>query len=139
MTAGSIRQVATAKEWEWLRFLVVGGTTYCIYVGSYFVLQLYAPRLVALTIAYVGAVSIHYAANRLFTFRAPPVAAMDRAREIARYVVLLGISYIISVTCFMVLTGPLGLPEVVGLTAGILANTAIAYLLSRVWVFGRTE
>lgn len=117
------------------RFVLVGLLTLGIYLGVFAVMRLVSPQLVSLTVAYGLAISFHYLANRLFTFRRPAVGQRDHASTLLRYGAVVVLGYVVNLLVYTIATRGLGLPEPVALVAGIAVNTGGTFLLSRFWVF----
>jgi len=117
------------------RFVLVGLLTLGIYLGVFAALRLVSPQLVSLTVAYGLAISFHYLANRLFTFRRPTIEPDGHAATLLRYGAVVVLGYLVNLLVYTIATRALGLPEPVALVAGIAVNTGGTFLLSRFWVF----
>jgi putative flippase GtrA len=117
------------------RFVLVGLLTLGIYLGVFAVMRLVSPQLVSLTVAYGLAISFHYLANRLFTFRQPTIEPASHASTLLRYGAVVALGYLVNLLVYAIATRGLGLPEPVALVAGIAVNTGGTFLLSRFWVF----
>jgi putative flippase GtrA len=117
-----------------LRFLTVGGTTFIIY----FALQYAFERLgcspyVALSIAYLIAITWHYLMNRAYTFQHKLVLE-GTPTSLAKYAVVNVIHYFITLAIVSVTTS-LHLNIRVGMVISIGVTTITGYLLFRHWVF----
>lgn len=121
------------------RFLLVGGTTFCLYFVVYFVVERIAGGIAAVTISYVVAVTFHYLTNRSFTFGRDGLTRAAWLGEILRYAGALFIGYAVNMGAFLIARDVLHVPGALGLLAGVTANTVISYMLLRNWVFKATS
>jgi putative flippase GtrA len=134
MTAFDLKRFDGQRRAEIARFLAVGATVYVVYIGTYAAAHAALPAVAAMTLAYCLAVSLHYWLSRTFTFRAGAASSSRIAREVPRYALLLALSYILNLLVFA-LGRTVGAADIVSLTAGILANTAVTFILCRYWIF----
>lgn len=116
---------------QFITFLVVGALCYGAYVAAFKALRVATPDVVALTIAYVVAVLLHFFLNKAFTFRtAPPL----HGRMVTRYLAVAAINYVVSTTIGLSLLR-CGVVPFLALGIAIAATTALGFVLIRQWVF----
>jgi putative flippase GtrA len=117
-----------------LRFLAVGGTTFVLYFALQFLLERASlGPYVALTIAYVFAITYHFLMNRHFTFRSSAVDGGVVA-ALPRYASIVLLNYVITV--FVVKTAvAAGFRIQVGMLAAIAVTTIFTYVIAKVWIF----
>jgi len=82
---------------RFLRFFVVGGTSYLVNVGSFALLKKIGPPNPAFTASFILSVATHYLLNR---FWALPSTRRDTGRQFAEYLATSVISYLISFSIF---------------------------------------
>lgn len=112
-------------------FLVVGAVCYGVYLVAFKALRTVTPDVVALTIAYVASVLLHFSLNKAFTFRtAPPL----HGRMVTRYLAVVAINYVVSTTIGLSLL-KYGVVPFLALGIAIAATTALGFVLIRQWVF----
>ena len=127
----------TGRFWrQSVRYLVVGGISFGIYFGLlgllFSGLRLRYP--VAVGIAYVVAVGVHFLANRSFTFGA---ANAPMAMQLGRYAGMIVLNYAIQVSLLYVVYDLCGLNFYLGAFGGVLATLVTGFLLMRTWVFAK--
>ena len=123
---------------EFLTYLIVGGLTFLIYFGfiALTVEVLHLDYRVGVSIAYVFAVSFHFFANRMFTFR----AADDRLiHQSIRYVGVLLVNYLITMAVVFFCVGRLGLSPYLSAAFAVVVTVGVGYFASKLWVFRRSE
>lgn len=87
---------------------------------------------VAVSIAYGLAVTFHFFSNRHITFR----PAKDRLlSQMARYVVVAAINYLLTLFIVYVVVGLLHSNPYIGAAVSLIATIAFGYVGSRLWVF----
>lgn len=116
-------------------FGVVGSATFVIYFGLQILLA-YAglAPLVALSIAYVVAISFHYTCNRVFTFRWIATDRMAIAGSLARYAVVNAVNYGITLVVVQAVRG-LGYDIHIGMVVAIVVTLFTGYVMYKLWVF----
>ena len=130
-----LRQRVPAKQ-LW-RFAVTGAVVAALYFGLLTGLVIFAdvPPQVALIVAFVSAVVVHFTMNRQFVFRGGTTYALHVTHQGIRYLgVVLG-SYVVNALALAIVPDLTGLHElvVVALTTG--AVTTFTFLTLRDWVF----
>ena len=123
---------------ELLTYLTVGGLTFLIYFGfiALTLEMLSFDYRVGVSVAYVFAVSFHFFANRMFTFR----AAEDRLiHHSIRYVGVLLVNYLITMAVVSFLVGRMGLSPYFGAAFAIVVTVGVGYFASKFWVFRKSE
>jgi putative flippase GtrA len=118
-----------------VRFLAVGLVTAVIYFGVFSLVGLVAGDFVAVSAAYVVAVTFHYLTNRSFTFGFRDVGDSARRAELLRYLGTLAVSYAVNVAVYWLAAPVLGAPELLALLAALGSNTVVAFILMHNWVF----
>lgn len=117
-----------------LAFLIVGSITAIINFISfsicYSIFNLYYQ--LAVSIAFAIGVIFHFNANRCFTFKS---RAIHFKYQIPKYVVLLIISYCMTLFVTYTVVEVMGLSPYIGYLSAIGVTVIFNYLLSRFWVF----
>jgi putative flippase GtrA len=126
-------QQGRAPLGSFVRFLVTGGLSYLVDVGTLVALNSGAGWSVAAatTGAYVVAFFFTFTLNRLWVFRASEDSATG---QVARYLVLVGVNYLVTLAIVVGLTA-LGVPVVVAKTASTVVIALSNFLVYRHWVF----
>ena len=120
------------------RYLIVGGVTAVVDM-SFLAILFYGfqlQRQVSVTIAYVFGVMVHFTLNRNFTFRASNVFII---RQIGRYLIILIISYLLTVSVIEIGVNLFTLPILFVKAAAIVITFWVGYVLNRLWVFRVVE
>jgi putative flippase GtrA len=116
-------------------FGVVGGATFVIYFALQILLaHIGVAPLVALSIAYLIAVSFHYTCNRVFTFRWTATSQMAAVGSLARYAVVNVVNYGITLVAVQAMRG-LGYDIHVGMVVAIIITLFTGYMMYKFWVF----
>jgi putative flippase GtrA len=116
-----------------VRFLVTGGLSYLVDVGTLVALNSGAGWSVgaATTGAYVVAFLFTFTMNRTWVFRASQAPA---AGQVSRYLVLVGINYLVTLGIVLGLTS-LGLEVVLAKTVAVVVIALSNFVVYRAWVF----
>lgn len=119
---------------ELLAYLIIGGLTAFIYFGiiALDVEILELDYRIAVSIAYVIAVSFHFLANRKFTFR---VSDSRVVRQFFRYIGVLLINYLITISIVSLSVDRLGVSPYEGVAASIAVTVVVGYIVTKFWVF----
>jgi putative flippase GtrA len=117
---------------EIVRFLVVGGAAYLVYVSVFTMLR-FMGDAAALTLAYSVSLVVHYGLNSSWTFRVRQFANL-RVNSAPRYVVVCIATYLISTAAALSLLHFDANPTI-ALAIGILVSTPVSFMASRYWVF----
>jgi putative flippase GtrA len=121
-----------------LSYLAVGGATAALYYGLiallYGVLEI--AYLIAVSVAYAGAIAFHFLANRKVTFG---VRGGDAHSQVLRYAVLAATNYVVTILVVAVSVDLAGFGVYTGSTLAILANLATGYLGMKHWVFAASR
>jgi putative flippase GtrA len=119
------------------RFALTGTVVAALYFGLLTALVIFAdvPPQVALIVAFVSAVVVHFTMNRQFVFGSETTYALHLTGQGIRYLGVVLASYVINALALAILPELTGLHElvVVALTTG--AVTAFTFLTLRDWVF----
>jgi len=115
-------------------FLIVGGLSALLNLAVFMVLWkwLHLNDTLAVSAAYVVALSFHFVLNRVWTFKGTQGA---QGQQIVRYAVMAAVNYGLTVAVVDLATRMLGWTPPVGLCAAIGATTLSGYSMSRRWVF----
>ena len=116
-----------------MRFLVTGGLSYLVDVGTLVALNSGAGWSVgaATTGAYLVAFFFTFTLNRLWVFRADHSPAAGQA---TRYLLLVGVNYLLTLGIVLGLNS-LGVPVVVAKTVATVVIALSNFFLYRGWVF----
>lgn len=117
-----------------VRFLMVGGLSYLIDVGTLVGLDsgLGLPLAVATTGAYLAAFCVTFTLNRLWVFDAGDGSS---GGQVLRYFVLVGVNYVLTLVIVLGLVG-LGLAPAVAKTISVAVLAVLNFFLYRSFVFG---
>lgn len=119
---------------SFIMFLMVGCLTAGIYLALFVLLTRAFPGnyQVAVSISYVFSVSLHFTANRTFTFKK---RTNQLTQQLPRYLIFLLLNYLITL-CFMhIAVEMLHFTPLVGLILTIGATCMLSYLISKFWIF----
>jgi putative flippase GtrA len=115
-------------------FLAVGAFVYVIYVGLFRLAGLWFPELVALSIAFVIAVSIHFALNNWLVFPNPETSSEVTVAKVGRFLVVVTVNYLLSVSISIFLL-QWWVPDYIALGMATIATTITNFAMNRLWVF----
>jgi putative flippase GtrA len=117
-----------------IAYLVVGALTAMLYFSVFTGLWqiLYVEYRIAVSIAYLMAVSFHFFMNRKITFQ---ITGGNIRQEIARYAVMGILNYLVSMLVLEFSVKILLLSPYLGVLFGIATTLVSGYLLSKHWVF----
>jgi putative flippase GtrA len=118
------------------KFALTGVLVGATHLGLVSVMALLGvPIQVALAIAFILALSLHFTLNRQWVFAGGSGYALHFSQQGRRYLATAALSYVCTAIAVAVLPGILGLPElaVFFLAAGVMA--CVSFLLLSVWVF----
>lgn len=87
---------------------------------------------IAVSIAYILAVVVHYLANRKFTFKNKD---QDYLKQISKYLIMIAINYFITLEIVKCVVEVFHLSPYLGIIASIGGTVITGYILSRFWVF----
>jgi putative flippase GtrA len=123
---------------EFVTYLVVGGLTALIYFGimALSVEVFEFNYRVGVSVAYVLAVTFHFAANRKFTFR---VVDKQIIHQSVRYFCVLLINYLITIGAVSFFVGEVGISTYLGASISIVVTVGIGYFASKFWIFRNRE
>ncbi len=88
---------------------------------------------VAVTLSYGASVATHFLLNRHVTFAASGAAALRD--QLPRYLVLVGMNYLINLAIVIACVEWLGWTSAQGVLLSMPVTLAAGYVLARVWVF----
>jgi putative flippase GtrA len=87
---------------------------------------------VAVSLAYLIAISFHFWMNRIYVFRASDGRI---AGQLFRYLIFVISSYLVSLALVSICVRYLHLPSLVVVSANLVATMLLGYALSSLWVF----
>jgi putative flippase GtrA len=124
-----------------IRYVVAGGTVALVYLSLPLVFHadFGVAIQIAIPIAYVLAVSLHFQLQRHFVFRHVTEFALSRRKQIARYVALGLVQYPTAALSTALLPSVLGFSEQAAFVCTSLAISATFFLLLRGHVFHPNE
>lgn len=129
-------RVSDAPRHQTARFVIAGSTVAATYLGL--TLLLSGPGgvaiQIAIPIAYVTSVCLHFALQRWFVF-AREAFALPMRQQVLRYIPMGGAQYAFTATMTAVLPGVLDLPEQAVYVAAALVASAATFLFLRGSVF----
>ena len=130
-------QQSRAPLGSFVRFLVTGGLSYLVDVGTLVALNSGAGWSVgaATTGAYLVAFFFTFTLNRVWVFRASGDSATGQA---TRYLILVGVNYVVTLAVVLGLT-ELGVPVVVAKTTATVVIALSNFVVYRGWVFRAPE
>jgi len=133
-TVEYLRVLVKAHFSSAFKFGVVGAITAAIYFFVMWVASsiLNFGYILAVSVAYFVSTSFHYLANRYFTFAAH---GGRHSWQLARYLVLWTINYVITILVVSICVEHLGLSAYLGVCAAVVITVFVGYFLSRYWVF----
>lgn len=122
-----------ARHCEVLKYLAVGAAVFVLY---FFLIYLFITickleYLFGVSIAYVVAVSSHFALNKVYTFRAKG----HTRSEIAKYITLLFVNYVVTMVTVYLSVELLDLSSYLGVVFSIMITFFTGYFASKMWVF----
>jgi putative flippase GtrA len=123
-----------------LRYAITGGVVGLVYIGMPVVLNGGAGVAieVAIPIAYVLAVSLHFNLQRHFVFRHVAEFALSRRKQIGRYVMIGAVQYPTTAIATAVLPKVLGLSQRVTYVIVTLTMSLVFFVLLRTVIFHST-
>jgi putative flippase GtrA len=133
----SIKYVRVLTKTHFLsavKFGLVGAITAAIYFSVMWFASslLNFGYILAVSAAYFVSTSFHYLTNRYFTFSA---RGGRHSWQLARYMVLWAINYVITIIVVSISMEHLGLSAYLGVCAAVVITVFVGYFLSRYWVF----
>ena len=129
-----VREVRTGSHWaQLMRFGAVGASGYIVNLAVYWLaLTAKVDYRGAATVAFVVALVNNFVWNRLWTFRDVPGALRGQA---ARFVVVSGAAFVVSIALLSVLVRDAGAPKVAAQALAIVAVTPVSFLANKLWSF----
>ena len=117
-------------------FLAVGLLTAILYFGMLvlFLDGLKVEYRSSVSVAYLCAIVLHFALNRLITFQSSEERAFVQA---GRYVVMAIGSYVITIALVSYLVETFGFSVYASVIVALAVTTVVGYCVSKLWVFRR--
>lgn len=121
---------------ELFSYLTIGVIVASVYFGLIYLLidELAIQYMIAVSISYVTAVSLHFILNRLITFKA---SSGRLGKQSFRYLGLLIINYTISLVIVYLSVSFAGFSPYFGACTAVIATFFSGYIISSRWVFKR--
>ncbi|MCX6955665.1 MAG: GtrA family protein [Verrucomicrobia bacterium] len=114
------------------RFLIVGGTSFCVQVATMKLFSLGLGTDVAFTLAFLCSSATHYTLNR---FWALPSARADTWRQLREYLGTVAISWVINFGVFHLCLDVIGLEKTWATAVAVPPSTIVVFLLLNYRVF----
>lgn len=119
-------------RWRFFRFLVVGGTSFGVQVGTMKLALLALGTNAAFVVAFVCSTATHYTLNR---FWALPSTRTDAWKQLRDYAGASVVSFVINFSLFHLCHDILGLNEVWATALAIPPSTVVVFLILNYRVF----
>jgi putative flippase GtrA len=116
------------------RYLFTAGVSFVIYFAAIFVFFSVAqlPYMLAVAVAYVITLAVHFSMNRSFTFNSGSPAVL---RQLLRYGATALLNYFVQIGVIYMLYSRWHTDFYLATLAGLIANLAVGFFLLRRWVF----
>jgi len=119
---------------QFAKYLVVGGSTAVLYFGLLILTVdvLHLGHFLAVSISYPLAITFHFLANKLFTFRSrsPQVSG-----EVLRYLCVAFLNYLISLVVIYLVVDLGGQSTYYGAALAVAVTVGLGYGVTKLWVF----
>ena len=117
-----------------LLFITVGCFSAVFYISLFTLLlkMLHFHYQIAISIAYVVSATLYFLVNRKVTFKNSINAT---SQQLPRYLILLMINYLVTLTVMHTTVEILSLPPYIGIVAAIGTTFMLSYTIFRFWVF----
>lgn len=137
LRASPLRRALASLTAQAVRYAVAGAVVALVYVGLTLLLSgpLGVVIQVAILVAYVLAVALHFALQRWFVFGDRRSFALAAHQQVGRYVVLGAAQYSLTALATTVLPELLGVGEQVVYLATVVAISATGFVLLRTRIF----
>ncbi len=118
---------------------MVGGSSAVVNLATFTVCWhfFHWPNAMSVTAAYFVSVLVHFLGNRYITFRA--MKHQPLWRNLKKYVVMVGINYLISLGVVHVGVKTFALYPPIAAALAIIATVGLGFVLSKLWVFKHQE
>jgi putative flippase GtrA len=129
-------RLADLARAQFVRFALTGALVAAVYfaVATALIVLADAPAQLAVVIAYVCSIALHFTVNRGFVFSSTSGYAFHLSAQGGRYLLVALSSYALTALA-VALAGSVGLPELVVALATPVAFTALNFFVLRAWVF----
>ncbi len=119
---------------SFVMFLMVGSLTAATYLSLFILLSkiLHGNYQIAVSISYVVSVTLHFSANRKFTFKKQTNLL---SQQLPRYLIFLIVNYLITLVFMHITVETFHFTPFIGLVLTIGATCMLSYLISKFWVF----
>ena len=126
--------IARETQIRFLRFFTVGGVGFIVQLASLRVLKEMLPPRIAFTTAFVFSVATHYSLNRFWALASH---RRDTGRQFLEYLGTVGISYLVSFSCFNFFLSLAKLSIMWSTALSVPPSTLVVFLLLNYRVFRR--
>jgi putative flippase GtrA len=129
-------RLASLSRAQFVRFALTGTLVAAVYfaVTTALIVLAEAPAQLAVVIAYVCSIALHFTINRRFVFSSSSGYAFHLSAQGGRYLLVALSSYALT-ALVVALAGRAGLPELPVALATPVAFTALNFFVLRGWVF----
>jgi putative flippase GtrA len=126
---------SSALRWQFMRYVAIGATVFCVDVGSFQVfVRMHALLPVAATAAYVLAMATQFSLNKYFNFRVFSRSALSQMRT---YLAICGLQLILTVGVVEIGVHGFGLSPLLSKITAIAVNLPLGFFAHRHLTFGR--
>jgi putative flippase GtrA len=113
-------------------YLLIGGSSYVLYILLFSVLRQHAPLPLAISVAYFTATAMHFTLNRYVNFRRFDRAVHDQART---FVAVIAVQWLTTVVIVNLLTVH-GVQPAIAATVAVVVNLPLGFVANRYLTFG---
>ena len=117
---------------RFIKFIVVGGTGYCVSLLSFAIFKGLLTPNVAFTVAFILSTSTHYCLNRFWALKS---TRSDTGKQFIEYLLTVVLSYSISLGCFKLFRSLVGLDLGLSQALSIPPATVVVFFILNFWVF----
>ncbi len=121
---------------EFVRYVLVGGTTALIYFGLVLVfVEIFSLHgVLPVSLAYLASVAFHFISSRQFTFKA---VGGSVSGQVIRYLTMVGLNYLVTAVTVYFFADYLQYPTYIAAGFAVAATLVIGYGMTKFWVFKR--
>ncbi|ADB53868.1 GtrA family protein [Conexibacter woesei] len=119
------------------RYLIAGGTVACVYIGGTVVLSdlVGLPIQLAILLAYIAAIVLHFTLQRTFVFGGRDEFALSLSAQVRSYVVIGAVQYAVAAGSTALLPDLLNVTDTVAYLLCVPVASLVAFVLLRRRVF----
>ena len=129
-----MRPTHLSEVLQFSKYLAVGGSTAILYFALliFTVDVLHLGHLSAVSISYPLAITFHFFANKLFTFRS---RSAQMSGEVFRYLCVAFLNYLISLVVIYLVVDLGGQSTYYGAALAVAVTVGLGYGVTKLWVF----